>query len=334
MSENYENETERISLEELEHPNQEYIDKHLPMASRLANVVPHSFTTLPQYADFHSAHRSFPCRSSDIWVASHPKAGTTWTQELVWCLVRGLDHSLSSKPLMNRFPFFEWDSLMTPELVQALESMPDDNVEKPGAQWRILEREDDPRLIKTHLHRELMPRGVRSSKSKIIYVVRDPRDVCVSLFHHTIKFLGYTGDFDHFVDMFLSARYEFGPYWSNVLSFWNRRKSDNILVLKYEDMHADLVGAVVRVAKYLEVPVPEDQLPEIVEHLSFRNMKDNPATNNESIMDGLVENTGVKFMRKGIVGDHKNVLSVDQLKMFQVWTQTCLKNSDFPYYRD
>lgn len=34
--------------------------------------------------------------------------GTTWTQELVWCLVHGRDHKDVSVNMMTRFPFLEW----------------------------------------------------------------------------------------------------------------------------------------------------------------------------------------------------------------------------------
>lgn len=51
---------------------------------------------------------NFASRPDDIWVATFPRSGTTWTQELVWMIANDLDYEGSqSRPLTERFPFFE-----------------------------------------------------------------------------------------------------------------------------------------------------------------------------------------------------------------------------------
>lgn len=51
---------------------------------------------------------NFRARPDDIWVATVPRSGTTWTQELVWLLENNLDFSAAKRdPLTERFPFFE-----------------------------------------------------------------------------------------------------------------------------------------------------------------------------------------------------------------------------------
>lgn len=324
----------RVSFKPYDNPMQEYFDKHLQSFAKLVKIQPYDFLMVSSYEAFHDSHLSFPCRPTDVWVTSYPKAGTTWTQELVWSLAKGLSHPDGKKPLMNRFPFFEWDSLMTPVESEAMAKLPEGNVEKPGEQWKILDTDANPRFIKSHMHRQLLPRGVTEQKSKIIYVMRDPRDVCVSLYYHTIKFLAYSGDFDHFVDIFLNDLYEFGPFWVNVLSYWEARDRYNILFLRYEDMKQDLGSAINKVTKFLDLSIKNDQLPALIEHLSFATMKTNPATNNETLMAGVVPPSDVKFMRKGVVGDYKNHLSDTQLDRFKEWTSKWLNDSDFPYYRD
>lgn len=57
---------------------------------------------------------------------------------------------------------------MTPDLLDQYAKLPEGNVEKPGEQWKILDTNVNPRLIKTHLHRELLPRGVSEKKAKVI----------------------------------------------------------------------------------------------------------------------------------------------------------------------
>lgn len=41
---------------------------------------------------------------------------------------------------------------------------------------------------------------------QVVYVSRDPRDVCVSYYYFNRKFDGYTGSFDQFVDLFLGDK--------------------------------------------------------------------------------------------------------------------------------
>lgn len=51
---------------------------------------------------------NFQSRPSDIWVATFPRSGTTWTQELVWMIANNLNYDAAkADPLTKRFPFFE-----------------------------------------------------------------------------------------------------------------------------------------------------------------------------------------------------------------------------------
>lgn len=51
---------------------------------------------------------NFQSRPSDLWVASFPRSGTTWTQELVWMIANDLNYdAAAAEPLTKRFPFFE-----------------------------------------------------------------------------------------------------------------------------------------------------------------------------------------------------------------------------------
>lgn len=41
-------------------------------------------------------------------IATYPRSGTTWTQEMVWLICNNLDFDAArSEPLTKRFPFFE-----------------------------------------------------------------------------------------------------------------------------------------------------------------------------------------------------------------------------------
>jgi hypothetical protein len=95
-----------------------------------------------------------------------------------------------------------------------------------------------PRLVKSHLHLSLLPQELvdGSKNAKIIYVMRNPKDVCVSFYHHFCLMNGYTGTMEDFVKQFIRDNVYCAPYWTHLREFWEIRDRDGILFLKYEDM--------------------------------------------------------------------------------------------------
>lgn len=53
---------------------------------------------------------NFKARADDIWIATYPRSGTTWTQELTWMIANDLDYDGAQRDfLTKRSPFFEYD---------------------------------------------------------------------------------------------------------------------------------------------------------------------------------------------------------------------------------
>lgn len=278
-------------------------------------------------------YSQFPVKKDDVWVVTYPKAGTTWTQELTWCLMFGMDSEDAKLEMMKRFPFFEFDCLIDGNL-DVPDMRPDDPM-RPGNTWKILQTLKSPRTIKSHLPFAMLPRELWTAYPKIIYVCRDPRDVCVSYYYHCIKLEGYTGSFDEFVQIFVGDMITYSPFWSHVLEFWRRRHQSNILFIRYEDMKEDLPAMVRKVAKFLGKAVTEEEVEKLADHCSFGSMSKNPAANNSTFMEAPTEAAkGIKFMRKGVVGDWKNHLTPEHQRAFKSWTMKCIHGTDFPYYQD
>lgn len=52
---------------------------------------------------------NFKARADDIWIATYPRSGTTWTQELTWMIANDLDYDGAQRDfLTKRSPFFEY----------------------------------------------------------------------------------------------------------------------------------------------------------------------------------------------------------------------------------
>jgi len=52
-------------------------------------------------------------REDDVWIASFPKCGTTWTQEMVWNIMHDVDlETAKATSLEKRVPFLELSGLL------------------------------------------------------------------------------------------------------------------------------------------------------------------------------------------------------------------------------
>ncbi|XP_044731509.1 luciferin sulfotransferase-like [Chrysoperla carnea] len=246
------------------------------------------------YTEFIEKIENFEVYDTDIFVMSHPKTGTTWTQEMVWCIGNNLD--VSDEYLYLRFPWLEGTTQF--DLRDASNALPSFFYNEFFTNsLEYVRKKPHPRFIKTQLPWDLLPRQIRTGerKPKIIYVYRNPKDTCVSFYHHYVNIKSFGGDFNDFVELFLNGRYSFGPYPAQILSVFQEKHRNNVLILKYEEMKRDLNAVIQEVCKFLNKNYSEADLVKLQKHLSFEAMKTNKAVNFD-----LLFGEG-KFMRAGIV---------------------------------
>lgn len=292
-------------------------DKHLH--SHAKRVVYDGFR-LPHGVheeDFRSAIAYQP-KGGDLFVASFPKSGTTWMQYIV-CLIYNNGTPPEGPIMFGATPF--------------LEMIGGDGVDE-------YER---PTPIKTHFPYNLTP---ISSDAKYIYVVRNPKDTCVSYYHHCIKSEAHCEEyrnmsFDTFFEMFYDGTTDWNDYFDHVVSWYAHKDDPNVLFVTYEDMKEDLEGVIKRVATFMggnwaaRIESDAHLLGKIVFESSLPAMKENVNKSMSilgdkagrerifppkvrKIMDeldavGATEGcSDWQFVRKGIVGDWVNHLSDDQ----------------------
>ncbi len=243
-------------------------------------ALPKSFTR----EAFESALEYQPA-SDDIFVSGYPKCGSTWTQNMVYLLMRGGTPLGAGEKLTEVFPHLEEVGR------EFVESLP------------------VPRFIKTHLPFGMTPWHPRA---RYIYVARNPFDCAVSFFHHTRGFPQHynfaEGTFDEYFECFLAGAVDFGDYFDNLCSWYDHRDDDNVLFMTYEGMKRDAPGAVTAIGAFLGIDTAGDSplLEAVLKHSHIDSMRKNPQRWSTRRPTGMPA-----FIRRGVVGDWANLFSAE-----------------------
>jgi len=238
----------------------------------------------------------FQARPTDVLITTAPKAGTTWMQQILHQLRTGGDTN-----------FEEID-----QVVPWLER------QRPPRSWREVladfQERPDPRLFKTHCTWGQTP---GRELARIVLTVRDPRDCCVSFYHHLMDMsdtalaqdaLARPPSLEAHVDSWLA----FGAWFRNVASWWPHRQRSNVLMLRYSDLKADLPGAMRRIADFLGWSLTPEALERAAYFSSFSWMKAHSERFAGRNADGTPMFRPGGFIRKGQTGDHKTQLTSEQ----------------------
>jgi len=263
---------------------------------------------------------SYQPRNDDIIITTSYKAGTTWMQGICAALVFQQPHP--PKPQDDLSPWF--DANFAP-------------VEEVAAQIADLEHR---RYIKTHCPLD----GCKYfDEVKYIFVGRDGRDVFASMWNHwnnmqpemidglnnapgrigpTIPHPGESAQ-DAFDDWLEKSTFtwesEGYPFWSHLhhaQSWWNFRHLPNIHFMHFSDMLNDLDGEMRKLSAYLDIPVNEEIWPDLLNGVTFKEMKAHAANLAPGSTQGLWKDDS-KFFHKGTNQRWKGLLTEEQSQRYE-----------------
>ena len=244
--------------------------------------------------------RNMSLRPDDIWVVSYPKAGTTWTQQIVKLILNNGEQD--EKNVDESVPW-----------VEAFADIPQMNIYQKNIHRRFdVDKYPSPRAFKSHFSYNLMPCGLPETiPGQFIYVARNPKDVAVSFYYQYRRMYCPSPEWDQFFERFMKGEVEFGNYFDHILSWWEHRDDPNVLFIKYEDMKKDPSSTIVKVAEFIGHDIGDEIVSKIANDTSFAKMKDNPNAN-KSWSSHVSKPGETRFMRKGIVGDWKSLFTSEQ----------------------
>lgn len=82
----------------------------------------------------------------------------------------------------------------------------------------------------------------------------------------------------------------------------------------YEDLKFDLASSLKKLADFLGHPLSDEDLPKLMQHLSFESVKKNPAIN----MKIIPSENEAPFIRRGQVGGNSE-MTAEMSKKFDEW---------------
>ncbi|KAA0703444.1 Amine sulfotransferase [Triplophysa tibetana] len=259
--------------------------------------------------------QNWKIRESDIFVVTYPKSGTIWLQQILSLIeVKGDATAINDQLTSERIP---WIEVMGNE--EKFDSAP------------------SPRIRVTHLQYKFMPLGLKKKKGKVIYVARNPKDVLVSYFHfhkYATMLETLASIKDTFFEKFMEGNV-YGNCWFEHIKTWHSHKDEiNFLYVTYEDMIKDLGSVVEKISLFLGKTLTPQQVNKVVEHSTFKNMKDNPWANYKMIPSSLLNQQHGTFLRKGTIGDWKNYFTVAQNERFDRLYQQKMKDVPLSFIWD
>eukprot|EP01084_Bolivina_argentea_P238909 401416_1 len=287
---------------------------------------------------------NFIPKEYDVFIVSYPKCGTTWMQKIcveIMKLVLNKTKSVSMDKIKHDDKYLNIDCSKLYldgkfSNIYYLESMINNNITYFLSYLYCTNKlyqsnNNFLRFWKSHSFISSFP-SKDTKNNKFILIIRDPKDVIISYYEY-LKLVGYPifkCEFAKFFELFITGLVPGGNYWEWAVN-WNNKymnNNGNILWVYYEDLKNDTSKQIHRIIKFLNfenIINKEDEIETIIENSSFNKMK--------SMIKNGQDNYPLDFFRKGVVGDHKNVLSSEQINVLNMITNCKFHSSKIKYWQ-
>ena len=190
--------------------------------------------------------RNFPVFPDDVFIVSYPRSGNTWTRFLI-------------------------ANLIYPEVTITFANIERKIPDVYKNTRRQLLQTPRPRILKSHEYFD--PRY-----KKVIYIVRDPRDVALSYYHFARKHRKVEDGYplERYISRFIAGEVdEYGSWKENVASWLAPRQgSESFLLLRYENMLEETGRELLKVGSFLGMDRSSEQVARAVELSSADRMRD------------------------------------------------------------
>jgi len=251
----------------------------------MALLVRRAFRHLSRVSDVLFRHtlleREITIFDDDVFLTSYPRSGNTWTRFLV-----------------GNFVYPE-----TPATFLNIERLVPDMYKT--ADW-VLRRRPRPRVLKSH-------ESFDARYRRVIYIVRDPRDVAISNYHWEMKLRSVKDSYpiEDFVPLWMSGNFwrRIGS-WADHVNSWmaTRQGHEGFILIRYEDLQANPQRELARVAEFMGLAADANRIARAIELSSADNMRKMEATQGKKWVATFQTRSDKPFVRKASSGGWRTVL--------------------------
>jgi hypothetical protein len=246
--------------------------------------------------------RSYTVFPDDTLIVSYPRSGNTWTRFLIANLV--------------------WQE--APITFANIESKIPDVYTNTRKRLAKISR---PRILKTHAYLDVR-------YQRVIYIVRDPRDVVVSCYHfhrkmvHLKHFIPDDYPLTAYVNRLIEGEFFDCGSWRENVAGWiaARFGTPGFLLLRYEDMKRQTEVELAKVARFLGVEATPERLARAVELSSAERMRGLEKTEGKVWASTKHSRNDIPFIRNAVAGGWRRDLPIEIVAQIEAawgpWMET------------
>ncbi len=268
-----------------------------------------------------------------IWLASYPKSGNTWLRMMLANLGTAspvdindpaLWHDLASSRAQFDDVLLIDSGLLTHDELDHFRSLLYEEMASAGRDAHDLRRDPGVRFVKVHdaYRRTATGRPLlagRRGADGAILVLRDPRDVAVSLAHHLGADVDAAIAFLNDPDCELDGRTDRADRqlrqrlldWSGFVASWLDQEDLPVHPVRYEDFHADAAGALAGLLAFAGNGATPEQIERAAQFAEFSRLKSQERR--KGFAEAPTQGVPRPFFRRGEAGVWRSELAPDQV---------------------
>jgi hypothetical protein len=227
------------------------------------------------------AGRNLAVYPDDTFLVSFPRSGNTWTR----FLMANLAHPGTEVSFAN------------------IERLIPDTASQSS---RTLKRTPRPRIIKSHEYFD-------ARYPKVIYIVRDPRDVALSYYDFSRKYRHFDDScsIEQYVSIFVRAvPWSSWGTWGEHVASWifTRGKNPNFRLVRYEDLKRAPERTLQSIAIFMGIAASSDRLAQALEASSAERMRELEKSQAQDWVATKGKRDDIPFVRGAKAGGWKTAL--------------------------
>ena len=226
----------------------------------------------------------------DIFIVGYPKSGNTWFQDLITAVVYGV-HPVVAPPALAQL------------LVPDVHKQP------------YYRRFSTPMFFKSHSR-------PRPDYRRVVYLMRDGRDVLVSLYHYDHVMRGSSD----LADLVRRGHASYGTWQSHVDEWLANPHDAEMIVVKYEDLKQNAARELERFCSFAGVKRDSSFVEMMVREAEFEKMQQRELQSGSGIRAFPRDKL---FRRRGIVGSYKDEMPAALVDEFMADAGETLKRCGY-----